>query len=216
VGAESDPLYAMSSPTAEDTLAQSRVAIVNRALEELQASNRGEVGYAGTVAPWGIRYDQKLDNFFQPRDFARGWCTDFVTWLLRPHLQPKNFWVRFGHAWNIGLYFPHFRSWFSANRMKPEDFERARELAAPGDPVTTDDDGEESVPGTRSIDHSAIFLALDDAGTPDFRDDDTVVTLDGNIANEVRIQRRNRYFTKNGRKYPIIVAFARLTPELLK
>lgn len=115
-----------------------RYLMVMKALMEYQASARGEVGYTGSIARDGTRYQAELD---------RKWCSEFYVWNAKSQVAG----IAGIDNWeDLREFFSGHHALYGASGIP---------TALPGDYLSLDSDND------GDINHSAMFLAYDGSGS---------------------------------------------------
>jgi hypothetical protein len=164
VGRESDWYY--TTTTGYGELEAARTSILLRGFKELDESNRGRVGYRGTVNADGKRYGASGNE---------KWCSEFYVWVTKPYLNYES--TFFGLPTNVGgvILFFQMRSAYHSSAVLP--LSGRSPIARRGDYMPVNDKG-----------HSTMLLAID-AGRSQ------VWTLEGNSGNRVKVNSRAIYGT---------------------
>lgn len=165
VGRESDWYYTTTTGFGE--LEAARTSILLRGFKELDESNRGRVGYRGTVYSDGKRYGASSNE---------KWCSEFYVWVTKPYLNYES--TILGLPTNVAgvILFFQMRSTYHSSAALP--LSGRTPIARRGDYMPVNDKG-----------HSTMLLAID-AGRSE------VWTLEGNSGNRVKVNRRAIYGTE--------------------
>ena len=155
IGEESDYYY--TTTCSNDRVERARSAILLRGFKEYDESTLGRVGYRGTDKVDGTRYGA---------DKNEQWCSEFYVWVTKENLKDIK-----GRTYVSRLvdYFQDYKSTYDRSHIK--------DRAKCGDYIAI------STKGDDKKDHSAMFLAYDEATK-------MIWTLEGNWGNEVVIEDR--------------------------
>lgn len=142
-----------------------RTQIVLRALKEYDESERGRVGYRGSVARDGTRYGASLNE---------KWCTEFYAWVTNPWID-YSWYFTTTTTDGMSAFFGSEGAWYGSSSVAS--------LARRGDYLGLDTDS----PRDGDVNHSGMVLAVDRRYDPP-----QVWTVEGNISgHRVNVQRRN-------------------------
>jgi hypothetical protein len=162
VGGESDWYY--TTTDGDGSISKARTKILLKGIKEYDESNRGRVGYRGTVKRDGTRYGASTNE---------KWCSEFYVWVTKPFLQYTFFGFTLSPTTVEGVvsFYELYGDYHAASEILT--------LGKRGDymPADTDGDGSQN--------HSTMFLAVDYSSSPA-----RVWTLEGNSGNRVVIRTR--------------------------
>jgi hypothetical protein len=160
VGRESDWYYTTTTGFGEIEAARTRILL--RGFKELDESNRGRVGYRGTVNSDGKRYGASSNE---------KWCSEFYVWVTKPDLNYESSIFALPTTVDQVIMFFQIRSAYYSD-----------EVAALSGPTRIGRRGD-YMP-VRDKNHSTMLLGIDTATSE-------VWTLEGNSGNRVKIGRRD-------------------------
>jgi hypothetical protein len=143
----------------DGSMEAARTEILLEGFYQRSESDHGRVGYMGTVKRDGTRYGAAAKE---------RWCTEFYTWLGRPHFMLMFATTVAGQI-----------EWFRGHGKWYAGADAVAELGKRGDYVAVDKDGD----GDTTADHSTMFLAYDVTTGK-------IWTLEGNWGNYVLVMER--------------------------
>jgi hypothetical protein len=140
---------------------EARTAILLRGFKELDESNRGRVGYRGSVQSDGKRYGASGNE---------KWCSEFYVWVTKPYLNYTS--TPFGLPTNVDgvIIFFMMRSTYWDSAVLP--LSGRAPIAARGDHMPVNDKT-----------HSTMLLGIEAATS-------VVWTLEGNSGNRIAVGHR--------------------------
>jgi len=144
-------------------LSQVRTDILLRGFKELHDSNRGLVGYMGTVKKDGTRYGAGSNEL---------WCSEFYVWVTKPYVKYLE--LLSGYPSYVDGVIAFFGRWWAYH-----DADEIVTLGERGDYMPSDSDGD----GDKN--HSTMLLAVDYSSAPSW-----AWTLEGNSGNQVKVELR--------------------------
>jgi hypothetical protein len=159
VGGESDWYYTTTTGVGE--VEEARTSMLLRGFKELDESNRGRVGYRGTVNSDGKRYGASSNE---------KWCSEFYVWVTKPYLNYTS--TFFGLPTNVEGVIIYFKLRSAYHSDEVAALSGSAPVGRRGDYMPV-----------RDKSHSTMLLGIDPATS-------TVWTLEGNSGNRVAIGRR--------------------------
>ena len=159
VGGVSDSYYTTTDGIG--TVEQARTSILLRGFKELDESNRGRVGYRGSVHPGGTRYGASSNE---------KWCSEFYVWVTKPYLNYNS--TPFGLPTNVSGVIMFFQMRGTYYSSAPLPLSGRTPIARRGDYMPVKDKT-----------HSTMLLGIENATSE-------VWTLEGNTGNRVGIGHR--------------------------
>jgi hypothetical protein len=159
IGGASDWYYTTTDGLS--TVEQARTAILLRGFKELDESERGRVGYRGSVQKNGTRYGAST---------YEKWCSEFYVWVTKPYLNYNT--SPFVTPTNVDGLILFFKLRGTYYGSAPFPLSGRSPIAGRGDYMPVNDKT-----------HSTMLLGIDSATS-------TVWTLEGNHGNRVGVDRR--------------------------